>query len=337
MPRKGSYFEHKFGEKLKVGFSKKKAIPDGYVEKNKLGKIIAEKWLHNGGPDRKMRTRFLSDQVSKLFAIKFIQEKPLNIMVLGSGKGENLPKLRSDLLFDSLSVVAEDYIHHDIKNKEIKELLDNNKTFQNLLKVMKKKGYTFFWTKEVSDMIYKDLNLKEFSPKIAVLNLTKSNLSEEGKTYVNKDYSGKPGKETYFEDLNNPKLLGKYDYVNAVESVGKHTFFQPQMIYKSALLLKKGGVAEVEVTLPRSFSKYRNYGYDLKDYSFILEQTVKNHYRSKDEFYKFHLILNNYFELAKRKYGMEFKISVNGFSSGEGLGGMLSGTEIWHFIIKRTK
>jgi len=329
MPRKESYYFRKFGEKRStVGFTKKKAIPEEYVLRNNKGHIICETWLYNGQKDRPVRSLPLSNIVKKLVIDKYLHNKQLNIMVLGSGTGENLYNFQLKLLLQALTEVYVDYRKGNLTDPKLKELITKNKFFLTLIESMKETKTYFDVPQDISNFVNKNIKTKKFLPVIDVLNITKENLSKEGKKFVQKDYSGKVGLETYFEDYNNEKLIGKYDLVNAICSVGFHSFFGPEALYKSALLLKKGGIAEVDVSIPSSIM----YGYRdtdvLENYSKYLQTITTEYSHNKSNFNKFSLMIRNYFKLIERKYGMKYSINIAGNFD-------LYNSHLLYFVIKR--
>jgi len=289
MPRKGSYFENKFGEKKPtIGFLKRKAIPEEYVVKDKMGKIVKENWMHNGVIDRALYTH-LDDCIYDRFIDLFSAHKKPNIMILGPGKGDNLKPIYNISNFFLIHRLLMRYREGTIKNKQIINCIENNPAIFKFAK-----GTYQSIDKESFNKFITDVGLNKYNTNIDVINLIKSTLSKGAKEYVRKDYSYKNEKETYFEEFNNSKLIGKYDYVSAIDSIGKHTFFNQLALFKSALLLKKGGIADV--TVSRYFDNERKF--DI------------SHPERHSEYKKYLIILNNYFKLAERKYGMKFKLEI---------------------------
>ena len=123
MPRKGSYFENKFGEKKPTtGFLKRKAIPEEYVVKDKMGKIVKENWMHNGVIDRALYTH-LDDCIYDRFIDLFSAHKKPNIMILGPGKGDNLEPIYNISNFFLIHRLLMRYREGTIKNKQIINVL----------------------------------------------------------------------------------------------------------------------------------------------------------------------------------------------------------------------
>ena len=144
----------------------------------------------------------------------------------------------------------------------------------------------------------------KIKPLVDTFSLTK-NLSKSVLSKVRKDYSANIG----FEELNtkNSKykfLENKYDLIVGAMSVGYHTKYPANALFTSALMLKKGGKAYIEIDDLKQFLQ-------LNKTQFI--KFLKNSNLNKEEIYsqKQILFLEKVFNRMVNSYDPKLEFSFN--------------------------
>lgn len=166
-------------------------------------------------------------------------------------------------------------VYHDILRKEpINHLIKTKNKTPSLLVLGPGIGQDISYLKN-------ELSSNGINPKIDVLGLQKTiepKLLE--KKIVNKDFSsGLSLEEISSNPIKNKKLIsnlkGKYDMVVGSASVGLHTLYPAFNVFNTSMLLKKKGVAYVEIPTKRTLTSNFNFGIPEKHLKRIIAQTER--------------------------------------------------------------
>jgi hypothetical protein len=196
------------------------------------------------------------------------------------------------------------------QKERFKEIFFKNlkkKPFNFLIKLGKEKPNVMFLGAGKGDTILeflKHTSKFKIKPIVDVFSLTKG-LSKNVLTKVRKDYST----NIAFEELNikNSKykfLENKYDLIVGAMSVGYHTKYPTNAIFTSALMLKKGGKAYVEIDDLKSFLQLNKNEF----WKFLKYSTI-----NKEEIYsqKQILVLEKIFNRMVNVYNPKLEFTFN--------------------------
>ncbi len=158
------------------------------------------------------------------------------------------------------------------------------------------------------------------SPEIDVFGLTKS-IVRSARKIVRKDFSD----NFTFEELwTNPEynryllkeILGRYDFIEGVYSVGYHTNYPEKTSFFTALMLAKGGEAYLTINVLQLQSRLRNLIMSkkiIKDHnaigklSYYLENT--NIPRLSNEYAREYFL--KYLKLAVKRYNKDYNLNLD--------------------------